>query len=102
MATPFKNIQTADTFWKRLRGFLGRTEITEDECLIFPRATSLHTCFMRFPIDIIFTDQDMRIIKICENVRPWRFIFCLRAYYAVECRAGTARTHSLLPSTPLN
>lgn len=33
----------------------------------------VHTCGMRFTIDIVFLDDDLRILKLSPNARTWRF-----------------------------
>lgn len=88
MTMPFKNIKIADSFFKRLLGLMFRRKMSEDEAIIFSKTPSIHTFFMRFPIDIVFADKDMRIIKICENIKPWRIVFCFGSYYAIECKGG--------------
>ena len=35
-------------------------------------ASSVHTAFMRFPIDVVFLDRDLNVIAIEPELRPWR------------------------------
>ena len=47
--------------------------------------------FMRFAIDAIFLDKEMRIKKIVKNVQPWLgFAICLDAFAVLEVKAGEA------------
>ncbi|MBI3320338.1 MAG: DUF192 domain-containing protein [Candidatus Omnitrophica bacterium] len=46
--------EVAGGLLKRMTGLLIRQRLPEGEALIFPRCHSIHTCFMRFPIDVVF------------------------------------------------
>ncbi|MEI7880862.1 MAG: DUF192 domain-containing protein, partial [bacterium] len=46
----------ADTFWKRSIGLMGKPGLKAGQGLLLSPCGSIHTCFMRFPIDIIFLD----------------------------------------------
>ena len=49
---------------------------------------SIHTAFMRFPIDAVFLDADQVVIKIEPEVGAWRTISCRGAREVVELAAG--------------
>ncbi|MEM7816517.1 MAG: DUF192 domain-containing protein [Candidatus Aenigmatarchaeota archaeon] len=83
-----KNAKIADTFFKRLLGFMFRKKIGEEEALIFYNASSIHMCFMFFLLDIVFLDKDMRVIKVYPNLKPWRFAFCFKASIVIELPPG--------------
>ena len=51
---------------KRMTGLLTRSALGEHEALIIPRCNNIHTCFMRFPIDVIFT----KTRRSAEFARP--------------------------------
>jgi uncharacterized membrane protein (UPF0127 family) len=72
----------------RRRGLLGRTSL-DDEALIIAPCNAVHTFFMRFPIDVIFTDREGRITHLSKEVRPWRFAGALRGFAAIELPSGT-------------
>jgi uncharacterized membrane protein (UPF0127 family) len=65
-------VDTADTFWKRALGLMGKPRLEAGRGLLIPRCRSIHTCFMRFPIDVIFLDEQNRTVKIIRNIKPWR------------------------------
>src|SRR4051794_21262621 len=48
----------------RARGLLGRSDLPRGEGMLFPRTSSIHMFFMRFPIDVVFADRDLRVLKI--------------------------------------
>ncbi len=87
-STVAASARTASTFFSRFLGLMFRKSIGKDEALIFYRAVSIHTCFMRFPIDIIFLDRNMKVKRLVEGMRPWRTIICLGACVTIELIQG--------------
>lgn len=43
-------------------------------CIYFPNCNSIHTFFMKEPIDVIMTDKNYNILYIYKNFKPWRII----------------------------
>lgn len=85
-----KEAKIADSFLKRIKGLLGRKEFLEGEALIFYKTNSIHTFFMRFPIDVLFFDNEGKVIKAVSNLKPFRFcgVFSFSSNVA-ELPAGT-------------
>jgi uncharacterized membrane protein (UPF0127 family) len=81
----------ADRPWSRLRGLLGRSSLPAGEGLLLRPCGSVHTLFMRFPIDVVFCDRELRVLSVAESVRPWRAAVRRGAKVAVELAAGEAR-----------
>ena len=54
------------------------------------REKSIHMFFMRMPLDIVFCDADLEIIRIVPELRPWRTAAARRARYALEVGPGEA------------
>lgn len=51
---------------------------------------SVHTFFMRFPIDVIFVDSKNSVIKTYHNLKPWRMSgFFFSACFCIELPTGT-------------
>jgi hypothetical protein len=70
-------------------GLLGRRSLAEDEGLLLTPCTSIHTFFMRFPIDILYLDREHVVVKAVRAVRPFRFSACLRGAHSIlELPAG--------------
>jgi uncharacterized membrane protein (UPF0127 family) len=80
----------ADRPLRRMRGLLGRSGLQEDEGLLLRPAPSIHTWFMRFPIDAVFLDRELRVIDTASEVRPWRFASRRGARAVLELSAGEA------------
>jgi uncharacterized protein len=77
----------ADSPKQRARGLLGRTKLEPGEGL-YLATSSIHTHFMRFPIDAVFLDGDMNVVRIRHTLKPWRFALERRAEAVVELGAG--------------
>jgi hypothetical protein len=52
---------------------------------------SVHTFFMKFPIDLIYLDRKHKVRKVRHAVPAWRLSACLLAHSVLELPAGTAR-----------
>ena len=77
----------AESFGARLRGMLGRVPIAPGGLplvMAFPRCSSVHTCFMAYPIDIAFIDARGSVLALYEGVRPWRMCSCPGAWAVLE------------------
>ena len=74
--TVLEHLEIADTFWQRFKGLQLRRFLMPNSGILISPCSSLHTCFMRFPIDVIMLDQSNAVIAIRRNVRPWRLLFC--------------------------
>lgn len=67
-----KTVEPARSFWARLRGLMGRKSLAPGAALLLEPCPQIHTCFMRFNIDVIFLDAHNRVVAVAENIRPWR------------------------------
>lgn len=88
-------LETAFDSASRNRGLLGRQGIPDDMAMIIAPSTAIHTWFMRFPLDIVFARRDGQVVKILQQVGPWRIAVCWRAFAAIELAAGTVDRHQL-------
>jgi uncharacterized membrane protein (UPF0127 family) len=86
----------ADTFLTRLKGLLGRRRLEADEGLWIEPCDSVHTFFMRFPIDVAFVDRKGVMIRGIARLRPWRVTrLYAGARACVELAAGTLEAFGL-------
>jgi uncharacterized membrane protein (UPF0127 family) len=82
-------VRCADRAWSRMVGLLDRRSLAEDEGLLLTPCTSIHTFFMRFPIDILYLDREHVVVKAVRALRPFRFSACLRGSHSIlELPAG--------------
>ena len=72
----------------RTKGLLGRASLAQDTVMILAPCNGIHTFFMRFAIDVVFTDRQVRVLKVVRGLKPWRIGFSLRAFSALEFAAG--------------
>lgn len=67
-----RRVRRADSFAQRLVGLLGRTGLESDEGLWIEPCDSIHTFFMRFPIDVAFVDRSGVVLRRLDGLPPWR------------------------------
>lgn len=86
-------VTVARTLPARTIGLIGRTRAAP---MLFPKCHSIHTFFMRFPVDILCLDRNDRIIKSMPGVKPWRVVSGgRRAASVLELPAGYVRQKGL-------
>jgi uncharacterized membrane protein (UPF0127 family) len=91
----------AETSSARLRGLLGRSGLSSGEGMLLRPASSVHTAFMRFAIDVVFLDRADRVVKVVADLRPWRMAASRGARAVLELPAGEAARRSLRPGVSL-
>jgi uncharacterized membrane protein (UPF0127 family) len=79
----------------RMKGLLGRKSLESGEGMLIRPAPSIHTFFMRFPIDAVFLSKDGEVLKVAPNVRPWRIRSCRGAHSVLELGAGEAERRAI-------
>ena len=57
--------------------------------MLLEACASVHTCFMRFPIDLCFLDGGWRVLRVVEALPPWRSASALGASRVLELPAGS-------------
>ena len=82
--------EIAETFWTKFRGLMGRSCLPADEGMLFRPAGSIHMFFMRFPIDVVFCDRDLRVVKVVRGLKPWRTAAARRAKVTIELAKDAA------------
>jgi uncharacterized membrane protein (UPF0127 family) len=75
----------------RRRGLLGRDHLDPGAALVIAPCSSVHTFFMRFPIDVLFVRRDGTVLKCVRDLGPWRIALAFGAYAVVEFAAGALR-----------
>jgi uncharacterized membrane protein (UPF0127 family) len=78
----------ANKMLARMRGLLGRRSLPAGEGLLIRPAPSVHTFFMRFPIDVVFLSRAGEVLKVSPEIGPWRARSCRGAYAVLELAAG--------------
>jgi uncharacterized protein len=91
----------ADTPLLRLRGLLGRAALEPGEGLLLRPTGSVHMFGMRFAVDAVFCDRELRVVGVTANLRPWRAAGRLRAKATLELAAGEAERRGVAPGVQL-
>ena len=85
-----KKAQVAESFFERLKGLMFIKEMKGFDALLIKNCNSVHNCFVRFPIDLVFLTSDWKVVKVVRGFRPWRFSWIyLKAKHVLELPAGT-------------
>jgi hypothetical protein len=92
---------------QRRKGLLGRASLLPGEGLWIVPCESVHTFFMKFPIDLVYLDREHRIKKVRSAVGAWRVSVCFSAHSVLELAAGAIRgtetqRGDLIEFTPAN
>ncbi len=98
-------VEIADTYLKRSIGLMNRTSLGESEGMlfIFPNP-AIQTFWMKntlIPLDMIFADENGKIVDIKKDVQPCRTFVCetyssgKEAKFVVEVNAGFSDRNSI-------
>ena len=83
--------RVADHFWPRLIGLMLARPLPAGAGLVIVPCSSIHTQFMRFPLDVLYVNREDVIVGIDRDLRPWRVgRFYKKVHYVVELPAGSA------------
>ncbi len=64
-------ITQADTFLGRFLGLMGKKALPPFHGLLLIPCSSVHMCFMRFPIDVVYLAADGQVLKVRPRLQPW-------------------------------
>ena len=81
----------ADSSAKRRTGLLKHERLEPGEGLWIVPCESVHTFFMKFPIDLVYLDKRRKVKKVRHAVPAWRLSACLSAHSVLELPAGTVK-----------
>jgi uncharacterized membrane protein (UPF0127 family) len=89
------DVNLALTRAERNKGLLGRDSLGASAALVLSPCWSIHTMFMRFPIDVVFVDRDGRAVRLVRDLAPWRIAGARRAHATIELPAGSLRARDV-------
>jgi len=82
-------VRKADNFFTRLVGLLRRQSLGPEEALWLIPSKGVHTVGMKFPIDVIFLDQNNKVLATICDLAPRRLSrLHLRARSVLELPRG--------------
>lgn len=85
-----ERIFIADDIISRAKGLMLQKELKEKHAVLLYPCNSIHMFFMRFPIDVIYADKNLNVIKTIKGIKPWKIdLGHKKAVYTIELPAGT-------------
>ncbi len=90
-------VEVANTSAKRRAGLLKHEGLPPGCGLWIVPCESVHTFFMKFPIDLVYLDKKRRVRKVRNAVPAWRLSLCLTAHSILELPAGTVEKTGTQP-----
>ncbi|MBP1466812.1 DUF192 domain-containing protein [Candidatus Chloroploca sp. M-50] len=79
----------ARSFLARGKGLIGHPGLAPGEGLLIVPCSSVHSFFMRFPIDVVFVNRHDRVVGLSSALPPNRpFAGAWRSHYVLELPAG--------------
>ena len=83
------DLEMKDSFFGRLVGLLATKSLKAGQGIVLKPCNQVHTCFMRFAIDVVFISKDFKVLRIIKNMRAWKFSpIVLKSIYTLEVAAG--------------
>lgn len=83
--------ERAGSFYSRFKGLMGAKALPMGSGLHIEPCNSIHMFFMKFAIDAVFLDRQMKVVKILHAIVPWRVSGIYPSARSVlELPAGTA------------
>lgn len=90
------SLRAARTFRDKAIGYMGARSIEKSCGTVYARGRSLHTLFMRIPVDVCWIgrfdplNQSWPVVSLDASVAPWRVLFAPRgAVGGIEVAPGT-------------
>ena len=97
-----ERLRVPRTFVGRGLGLMFRRRLEAGEGMWIVPCNGIHMFGMRFPIDAVFVDRRLRVVRAFPGLRPWRIVpLVLRAHSVLELPAGTIAGLSLERGEPL-
>jgi uncharacterized membrane protein (UPF0127 family) len=94
-------VELADTRETRRKGLLGRQCLDPRAALILVPCFSVHTAFMKFPIDVVFVNRQGTVVKVVRNLAAWRIAGAIGAHAAIEFATGAIPEGTVEPGDRL-
>lgn len=87
-----EEVEEAFSLLKRMKGLMFRPSLAAGKAMLLAPCPQIHTCFMRFAIDVLFLTKEGEVVYVMENLRPWRLSPIIRrATQTLEMPGGTLK-----------
>ena len=67
-------VLVAKSFFSRFLGLMFVSPKNFYKALLITNCSSIHTFFMRFCIDLVFLDKNNMVLKVIDELKPWRIV----------------------------
>lgn len=85
------------SLWEKSAGLLHSQVSTP---VYFKTRFGIHTFGMKYPIDVLILNNDMRVAKIAQNLQPHSiFLWNPMHHHVIELEAGYVAAHSIVLGT---
>ena len=82
-------VTITETLLERNRGLLVLAPLQHGQGLLIMNCMSIHTLGMHYPIDLIYLNRALQIIKLVSAIAPRRASICWRARSVLEAYPGS-------------
>lgn len=100
-----ERVGVCTSLWSKAKGFMFVKNYQMPLLFIFPREQyiPLHMYFVRFPLDILYLNNQQEVVEIKENLKPWQFYHPKKkAKYVLELKQGTVKEKNIGPSDKIS
>ncbi|MYN29175.1 DUF192 domain-containing protein [Duganella levis] len=106
------DVRLANSFLSRFRGLMLAGPLQPAQGLLITRCRSVHSAFLRYPIDVVYLDQHGVVTECITPLHPWRVSFSgigrdgdgqryRRAAHTLELAAGAVEVMAIQPGDRL-
>lgn len=83
------------SFFQRFLGLMGKRTIAPSTLFVLEPCSSIHTFWMRVPLDVLFLDENWQVLAIYWNVQPGKILSHKGAFRVIECDVGQLETYQI-------
>jgi uncharacterized membrane protein (UPF0127 family) len=76
------------SFWLRLRGLMFRRAFAPFDGLWLAPTAEIHMFWVWFPIDLVWLDRALTVLRVTHGIKPWRIERCPGAHSVLELPVG--------------
>ncbi len=96
-------VQLANRFLSRLKGLMFREHLDPGEGILLYPCNSIHMFFMKTPLDILFLDENMVVMKQINGIKPGQVSPVVKnAKYVLELGYGSFQANDELEGHQLS
>lgn len=96
-------VKTAKSLISRGLGVILWKDFGPNNGLLLTDTNSVHTFLVRFPLDLVFLNKEMKIIKLTKNLKPYRISpIVWQAKHVLEMPTGSIDKYNLAENDKIN